>query len=167
MENMQYSIERMEIADWPEMVEIYRAGIATKIATFETDVPSWETWDKNHIKACRIVARSGGSVVGWAALSGFSKRYCYRGVAEVSIYIAPGQHGRGIGKALLLELIRQAEEAGLWTLEAKILRENTASLALHAKCGFRDVGYRERMGQMDDGKWHDVCVLEYRSKTVG
>jgi L-amino acid N-acyltransferase YncA len=162
---LDYSIEEMRAGDWPEVHAIYLEGIATGNATFETSAPSWEDWDGNHLSSCRLVAR-GSSVLGWAALSAVSRRRVYRGVAEVSVYVAQGARGRAIGRALLEALIQCSERHGIWTLQAGILVENIASIELHSRCGFRAVGRRERIGKLAD-KWRDVVLMERRSKTVG
>jgi L-amino acid N-acyltransferase YncA len=148
--------------DWPEVAAIYEAGIATRNATFEEAAPSWEEWDATHLAGHRLVAVEGGRVVGWAALSPVSDRCCYRGVAENSVYVAPGLQGRGVGRALLERLLAGADADGIWTVQTNIFPENLASLELHKRCGFRVVGIRERLGQLD-GEWRDVVLLERRS----
>ena len=158
-------IRDLRPGDWSEVAAIYRDGIATGDATFDTDVPSWEQWDAAHPQH-RVVAVDDGSVLGWAALSPASDRCCYAGVAEVSVYVASQARGGGVGRALLEALIERAEAAGVWTIQAGIFPENEASLALHERCGFRVVGVRERLGQMN-GVWRDVVFLERRSKEVG
>jgi L-amino acid N-acyltransferase YncA len=155
----------MAADDWPAVAAIYRHGIETGDATFETEVPSWEDWDMAHLPQ-RIVARLDGDVVGWAALPPMSDRSAYRGVAWDSVYVEPGAQGRGIGRLLLERLIRESEAAGIWTLQAGIFPENHASLALHGRCGFRVVGVRERLAQRE-GRWRDVVLLERRSRVVG
>jgi len=155
----------MNDADGPAVLEIYRQGIATGNATFESETPSWEKWTAAHLPHSRIIARNGASVLGWAALSPVSSRCVYAGVAEVSIYIAEEARGLGVGRALLEELIRQSENNGLWTLQAGIFPENEASIRLHKSCGFREVGRRERIGKLGD-RWRDTVLLERRSKTV-
>jgi len=160
------SIEPVQAEDWPVVQAIYREGIATGNATFETQVPSWEAWNKNHLDKCRLVARTNGQVVGWAAISPVSSRAVYRGVAEVSVYVAKATRGQGVGKALLNALIDESEQEGFWTLQAGIFPENFASISLHQACGFRRAGYCERLGQMN-GVWRDVVLLERRSKVVG
>ncbi|NLV57581.1 MAG: N-acetyltransferase [Clostridiales bacterium] len=164
---MEFIIEEMKPSDWEEVAKIYLEGIKTKIATFENEVPAWEKWDAGHCKTCRIIARSAGRVLGWAALSPTSDRCVYAGVAEISIYVGGQYKSSGVGTALMMELIRRSEEEGFWTLQSGIIKENESSRALHRKCGFREVGIRERLGQMDNGKWHDVVLMERRSKTVG
>jgi L-amino acid N-acyltransferase YncA len=162
---------RVDIRDlrpehWPEVAAIFEAGIRTGDATFETEAPSWEEWDRAHLEGQRLVAIADDRVVGWAALSGVSERCCYAGVAECSVYVAPDAHGLGVGRALLEALIVRAEDAGIWTIQAGIFPENTGSLALHERCGFRVVGVRERLGQLH-GVWRDVVLLERRSGRVG
>ncbi len=156
----------MHNEDWEAVRAIYREGIAGGNATFETNVPNWETWNKNHLRACRLVAKAGGQVVGWAALTPYSSRRAYAGVAGLSIYVGALARGQGIGKTLLGALIEESERAGLWTLQAGIFPENAASLALHRACGFREVGRRERIGRLN-GAWRDVVLMERRSKVVG
>ncbi len=148
--------------DWEACREIYRAGIATGDATFETDVPEWDAWDAAHVDTPRLVARESTQVIGWASLSRVSAREIYRGVAEVSLYVATDARGKGVGNLLLSRLIKAAENAGFWTLQAGIFPENRASILLHKKLGFREVGVRERIGQLK-GVWRDVVFLERRS----
>lgn len=155
----------MTAAHWPAVMAIFEQGIATGDATFETAAPSWDAWDAGHLTGHRLVAALGGQVVGWAALSPVSDRCAYAGVAEASVYVAAAATGRGIGRALLERLVGGAETAGIWTVQAGIFPENTASLALHRRCGFRTVGVRERLGKLD-GSWRDVVLLERRSPLV-
>jgi len=153
--------------DWPNVRAIYLEGIATGNATFETDAPSWETWDRAHVADPRLVARDAdGSVLGWAAVTPVSGRCVYAGVADLSVYVSAAARGRGVGRALLTALIQSSERAGIWTLQAGIFPENAPSLALHRACGFRDVGRRERIGKMH-GVWRDVLLLERRSVSAG
>lgn len=159
----------MKDEDWEAVRAIYLEGIATGDATFETDAPSWKTWDAAHLRECRLVARrssSSGDVIGWAALSRVSERCVYAGVAEVSVYVGEKGRGQGTGRALLEALVGASEERGIWTLQAGVFPENVASIRLHLKCGFREVGRRERLGRRD-GAWRDVMLLERRSRTVG
>jgi L-amino acid N-acyltransferase YncA len=156
------AIRRMGPGDWPHVAAIYAAGIATRNATFETEVPAWEEWDAAHLPEHRFVAVEDGRVVGWVALTGYSDRCCYAGVADLSVYVDPPAQGRGVGRALLEHLVADAEAAGIWTLQAGIFPENAASLALHRGCGFRVVGTRERIGELD-GVWRDVVLLERRA----
>jgi phosphinothricin acetyltransferase len=162
------SVTAMSADDWPAVSRIYRAGIATGNATFESDVPGWESWSAARLARPRLVASNEpGETIGWAALTATSARPVYAGVAEVSIYVAPALAGRGVGRALLLALIDASEQAGIWTLRAGIFPENVASIALHEHCGFRLIGTQERMGRMPDGRWRDVVLYERRSARVG
>jgi phosphinothricin acetyltransferase len=156
----------MTAADAAGVLAIYGDGIATGAATFETSVPEWTAWDAAHRAACRFVGDDAGRLTGWAALTSVSERCVYRGVAEVSVYVAAASRGQGIGRSLLEALIEASEAEGLWTLQAGIFATNVASLALHRACGFRDVGRRERLGALG-GVWHDVWLLERRSVVVG
>jgi phosphinothricin acetyltransferase len=156
----------MESDDWPAVRRISEEGIATKLATFETKCPEWDAWDSDHLDSCRLVTEVEGDVAGWAALSPVSDRCCYGGVAEVSVYVGNQFQGQGIGGALLKALIDASEESGIWTLQAGIFVQNEASIRLHERMGFRQVGRRERLGQLN-GVWHDVVLLERRSQRVG
>src|SRR5690349_10576898 len=138
----ELAIRTMHDGDWPAVRAIYEAGIATGNATFETEAPPWERWDTGHLPDQRVVAERAGAVVGWAAAGLVSDRRVYRGVAEHSVYVAPEARGTGVGRAVLGALIESAEAAGIWTIQTGIFPENTASLALHASCGFRVVGTR-------------------------
>ena len=149
----------MRPEDWPRVAEIYWEGMRDGLATFETEVPSWEDWEQAH--SLRLVAELDGEVVGWAALSPASARRCYSGVAENSVYVARDAQGRGIGRALLEALTKRARIAGVWTIQTSIFPENRASLALHERCGFRVVGRRERVAKRD-GLWRDTLLLEKR-----
>lgn len=159
----------MSTAHWPEIRAIYAEGIATGQATFATEPPSWAAWDAGHLPTCRLMAvadATPGTGLGWAALSPVSGRCVYAGVAEVSVYVAAAARGRGVGRALLLALVAASEQLGLWTLQASIFPENMASLRLHEAAGFRQVGRRERIGQLR-GVWRDTLLLERRSTVVG
>ena len=160
------AIAALTPADWDDVRRIYAEGIATGNATFETEPPAWEKWDRGHRGDARLVARESGRVVGWAALSRVSERCAYEGVAEVSVYVAADARGHGVGRRLLDELVRASEDAGVWTLQAGIFPENAASISLHERCGFRLVGTRERLGRLR-GHWRDVALLERRSRRVG
>ena len=159
-------IRALEEADWSAVRAIYLEGIATGHATFEMEAPAWEAWDATHFPAPRLVAVSDERVIGWAALGRISTRAVYAGEAEVSVYVANGKRGLGVGRALLQKLIADSEVNDIWTLQANIFPENTASLALHKSCGFREVGRRERIGRMK-GLWRDTILLERRSDKVG
>ena len=162
------TLETMTEADWEDVRAIYLEGMATGHATFETDAPGWEHWDRARLQVGRLVARSraAGLIRGWGALSPISARPAYAGVAEVSLYVAASARGQGIGTALLRALIEASEHAGFWTLQGAIFPENQASLALVARSGFREVGRRERIGQRD-GVWRDTILVERRSSVVG
>ena len=147
--------------DYPDVAAVFAEGIATGRATFETDVPSWEEWDAAHLPEHRFVAELDGEVAGWAAVVPYSRRSVYRGVGEESVYVAERARGRGVGRALLEAVIASAREGGLWTLQAGIFPDNVASLELHRRLGFREVGVRERIGQLE-GVWRDVVLLELR-----
>lgn len=163
---MEITVEKMTDSDWPTVAAIYKEGIATGHATFEETVPDWQEWHAKHLPACRFVAKVDGRVVGWVVLSPVSSRCVYKGVAEVSVYVKASIRGRGIGRVLLAAVVEASEQAGIWTLQSGIFPENTASMIVHQQCGFRLVGYRERLGQMN-GVWRDVVLMERRSKMVG
>lgn len=147
--------------DWPAVREIYAEGIATGDATFETAPPDWRGWNASHLAGHRFVARSAGRVVGWAALAPVSDRCAYSGVAEDSVYVSEAARGHGVGRRLLEAVISSADSAGIWTIQTGIFPENTGSVALHQRCGFRIVGTRERLGRLG-GRWRDVLFLERR-----
>jgi phosphinothricin acetyltransferase len=161
------NIRNMQAADWNAVASIYEQGIATGFATFETDVPDYETWDRAHLKTCRIVAIQGDKIVGWAALSPVSGRCVYGGVGEVSVYIAANARRLGVGKLLLERLILESEKEGLWTLQSGIFPENEASIQLHKKMGFRYIGKREKIGRTVEGIWRDNVLFERRSSVIG
>jgi len=177
---MNYPVVPMPPDLWPAVREIYREGIAAGNATFETQVPEWENWDSAHRSDCRLIALEprdeglsevlipldGSGVLGWAALSPVSTRRVYAGVAEVSVYVAAGARGKGVGKALLNALVCESERNGIWTLQAGIFPENQPSLSLHKSCGFREVGVRRRIGKLGS-TWRDVILLERRSSNAG
>jgi len=162
----QVAIAALGPGDWDDVARIYAEGIATRLATFETEVPSWQAWDGAHLAEHRLMAREDGRAAGWAALAPVSSRCVYAGVAEVSVYVAAAARGHGVGTALLSALVASSEVGGVWTLEAGILPENEASVRMHERCGFRVVGRRERLGRMD-GEWRDVLLLERRSRVAG
>jgi len=156
----------MQAEDWPDVQRIYREGIETGNATFETQVPEWEAWDGKTRPQPRLVARLDDQVVGWAALSSVSARAVYAGVCEVSVYVAAAARGQGVGKKLLQALVHASEELGIWTLQASIFPENQASIAIHEQCGFRILGRREKIAQ-HRGRWRDTVLMERRSQIVG
>jgi L-amino acid N-acyltransferase YncA len=151
--------------DWAAVADIYWDGMRDGLATFETEVPSWEAWDAAHLPEYRLVAELLDEIVGWAALSPASSRRCYAGVVENSVYVARPARGRGVGRALLQRLVGDADAAGIWTIQTSIFPENRASLALHERCGFRVVGTRERIARRD-GVWRDTVLLERRSEVL-
>jgi phosphinothricin acetyltransferase len=168
---MDITIRPMTETDWPAVARVFREGIDTGHATFETEVPPWEDWDGSHMKSCRLVAEVDGQVVAWAALTAVSDRCVYGGVAETSVYVGSAGRGLGVGTRLLQAAVVESEQAGLWSLEAQTFPENAASIALHEGVGFRQVGTRSRVGKMSygpmKGAWRDVVLLQRRSETVG
>ena len=169
---MAVRIDPMSPGDWPAVHRIYAEGIATGDATLEREAPDWDHFDRSHQVACRLVARDAadgpdGPIVGWVALTAYSGRRVYAGVAWESVYVAAAARGRGVGRALLEALIPASEVAGFWTLLAGVLAENAASLALHERVGFRRIGLNERIGQDVTGRWRDVVQLERRSPRIG
>ncbi len=164
---MNIEIKIMCSEDWKSVAGIYQLGITTGNATFETEIPSWSIWNDTHLQSCRFVARLENEVVGWAALSPVSSRCVYGGVAEVSVYVDTEYSGKGIGTNLLQQLIDQSEKEGFWTLQSGIFSENIASIKIHKKLGFREIGYREKIGKMKNGVWRDNIILERRSITIG
>jgi phosphinothricin acetyltransferase len=159
-------VEAITPADWEQVRAIYVEGIASGQATFEVDPPTWEEWDAAHHPFARLVLRRDGRIAGWGALSPVSRRRCYAGVAEVSVYVAATDRGRGIGQKLLLALIAESERHGIWTLQGATFPENEASLRLQRACGFREIGRRERIAQLH-GVWRDTVLTERRSQMVG
>jgi len=159
-------IAEMTPAYWDEVLQIYQEGIETGLATFETLAPSVEKWDQGHLPFARLVALSDDAVRGWAALAAVSARRAYAGVAEVSVYVGDGWRGQGIGRLLLERLIAESEKNAIWTLQAGIFPENESSITLHQRCGFRAVGVRRRIAQLN-GVWRDTILLERRSDMVG
>ncbi len=158
-------VRALQKEDWPAVRDIYQAGIDTGIATFETQVPDWESWNNKFLTECRLVATEKGVVKGWAVLSSVSKRKVYRGVAEVSVYIDLKCTQQGIGSVLMEELIKASEKEKFWTLQSTIFPENKASIRVHEKFGFRIVGRRERIAKRD-GRWKDTILLERRSSLI-
>ncbi|WP_299124406.1 GNAT family N-acetyltransferase [uncultured Winogradskyella sp.] len=157
---------KLKETDWESVSKIYQEGLDTGNATFETNIPDWQEWNSAHIKECRIIAEINNTIIGWAALSPVSSRCVYGGVAEVSVYVSSKFSGQKIGTQLLKRLISKSEENGIWTLQAGIFPENKGSIIIHEKLGFRKVGYREKIGQMN-GIWRNTILLEKRSESVG
>lgn len=156
------SIRPLQAADWDAATEIYRQGMRSGLATFETVVPPWDQWVASHVLDLSFVATADDVVVGWISVGKISGRAVFHGVVEVSVYVAESAQGSGVGSALLRHLIEASEAAGVWTLEAWIFPDNPASLALHERNGFRVVGTREALGH-DGQRWRDVVILERRS----
>lgn len=166
---MPIRIDSMTADDWAEVKRIYAEGIATGDATLERDAPDFSHFDRSHRRDCRLVARHApsASILGWTALTAYSSRRVYAGVAWESVYVASAARGQGVGRALLEALIPASEAAGLWTLLAGVLIDNEASLALHQAVGFRQVGVQRRIGRDASGRWRDVVLLERRSTVTG
>ncbi|MAW96199.1 MULTISPECIES: GNAT family N-acetyltransferase [unclassified Leeuwenhoekiella] len=162
---MNINIRPFKESDYPEVAVIYQQGIDTGIATFEVKAPDYGDWDLRFHKSCRLVAALNDQVIGWAALSPFSKRHVYRGVAEVTLYVSPLHQGKQVGFRLLSALIEASEDAGFWTLTAHIFPQNKVSLALHQKLGFRILGVHEKIAKRD-GNWQDNTFLERRSSKI-
>lgn len=151
---------------YPDIAEIYRQGINTGMATFETSVPSWESWNENKLQHSRLIAFENKEALGWVALSKVSSRCVYEGVAEVSIYVSENHRGKGVGKILMQYLIKESEANGIWTLQSGMFPENEATIALHKLFGFRIIGHREKIGKLG-GIWKDSVLMERRSKIAG
>lgn len=152
--------------DWPLVKAIYQQGLDLNIATFQTECPTFEAWDRGHLDDCRFVAVHKGTVVAFAVLSPTSTREVYRGVVEVSIYLDPQYSRMGIGTKLLTHLVEQAQRQGYWSFYSSIIEENSASLSLHRKCGFREIGYRENIARDRFGTWHNTVLFELRSSSI-
>ncbi|WP_313502863.1 GNAT family N-acetyltransferase [Kaistella carnis] len=164
---MNYEIRPMQTEDADKVLEIFQQGINGGNATFDKVAPTWEAWDTKHFNLCRFVLEDeNDQVVGWCALQPVSNRDCFKGVAEVSIYLDGSVQGKGLGTILLKKLILDSQEHDFWTLQAGIFPENKVSIAIHQKQGFRTVGTREKIGEMN-GQWRDIVLLERRSKSVG
>ena len=168
---MEYLIDKMKPEDWEQVRSIYLEGIRTGNSTFESDAPDWEKWNAAHMPEPRLVTRAGNTILAWGALSPISSRCVYAGVAEFSLYVAAKSRGQGVGTTLLASLIEASENVGIWTLRGGIFPENTASLSLVKKHGFREIGRTEKVGKMTYGKfagtWRDVVLVERRSRVVG
>ncbi len=169
---MEINIRPLIAADYPAVAKIYEEGIATGNATFQTAAPTWESWDKDHLSFGRLIVEEETdaetkNILAWAALVPVSGRCVYAGVAELSVYVGENARGLGLGRLLLEQLIVLSEINGIWTLQAGIFPENIGSVVLHEKLGFRRIGFRERVGQMSDGRWRDTLLFEKRSGVVG
>lgn len=165
---MSIVINEIKKEDFDEIMEIYNQGIKTGVSTFQTEVPTYAEWDDGHIKECRLLARNENKILGWVALAKIFQREVYNGLLELSIYISEDARGKGIGEKLLNEIIRKSEEKEIWSLQSLIIKENKASIALHKKCGFREVGCWKKAGKMQwNKKWYDVVIMERRSTIVG
>jgi len=163
---MNIVIRSMQPTDWVKVAEIYKQGIETGNATFQQTIPSWDEWNSVHISSCRIIAEVDKELAGWAALSAVSSRPVYAGVAEVSVYVNSNYRGQQIGTELLQAIISESESMGFWTLQSGILIENSASIAIHKKSGFREIGYRENVAKMND-VWRNTVLFERRSNVAG
>lgn len=167
---MSIAIGRLEVYHWEQVSQIYLEGILTRMATFQTAVPSWEAFDASHVQSCRLIAYdtlNPENVLGFAVLTPVSSRCVYCGVAEVSVYVAENARGKGIGKKLLSALVKDSEKQGFWTLQSSIISKNIPSIEMHSGCGFRIVGYRDRIAKMEGGTYMDTVLMEKRSTTIG
>jgi L-amino acid N-acyltransferase YncA len=166
--NMEFKLRAMKEEDWNSVVDIYMQGIHTKKATFQTEAPEYEEWDKGHLKTGRFVAvDKQNRIIGWIALSPTSSRCVYKGVVEVSVYISANFRRNNVGYELMNRVIEETEKESIWTLQSGIFAINEASIVLHKKCGFRIVGIREKIGCDSDGIWQDTVLMERRSKIAG
>ncbi len=159
-------IREMNYTDGPRILEIYKMGLESGNATFETEVPSWKEWDSKYLQHSRFVFTENEEILGWIAITPVSARKVYAGVAELSVYIDNSFHGKGIGSELMEKMIVSSEAHGIWTLFSSVFPENKATLRLHEKFGFRIIGSREKIAKLDD-KWRDTIILERRSKVAG
>lgn len=157
------TVRSMQKEDWESVAGIYQQGLDSNMASFQTDCPSYEEFDASHLHFCRLVLLENDEILGWVALTPYSKRPVYQGVAELSIYLAQKARGKGFGMQLLCALIEESEKQGIWTLQAGILSDNYVSVRLHEKAGFRLVGRREKIAQDRTGTWRDVFLYERRS----
>ncbi len=164
---MEFIIREMRSDDWDAVAEIYKEGMDTKIATFQNEVPTYEEWDKAHIKSCRLVAEVDNKVIGWTSLSPYSKRCVYAGVAEISIYIKSEYRGMQVGEKLMRATIEESEKEGFWSIISLIIELNVKSIALHTRTGFRMIGYREKVAKDNNGVWQNIVEMERRSKVIG
>ncbi|MBA3925315.1 GNAT family N-acetyltransferase [Listeria rustica] len=161
-----WEIRNFKKENYSDVARIYQMGIEGRNATFQKEVPTLEAWEQKYLDVCRFVVMEDGVAIGWAALLPFSGMPSYRGVAELSIYIDPAAAGKGIGTALMAHIVSESEKAGFWTLQSLVFPENTASIALHKKFGFKTLCVHEKLGEMD-GVFRDVALLERRSEITG
>ena len=159
-------IRNLKESDANAVLEIYRQGLDNGEASFETEPPDWTIWKQKYLPFCRLAWDDDGQLQGWATLAPVSARDCYRGVAEVSIYVSGEHLGKGIGSRLMAALVETSESEGIWSLYSSIFAENRATLRLHLRQGFREVGFRERIAR-HNGRWRNTLILERRSTTVG
>lgn len=155
-------IREMRKSDWERVSEIYRQGVEAGTATFNTECPAYDEWDGSHAKQCRLVYEENGKVMGWTALTPSSSVCAYRGCAEMSVYLDSDSRGKGVGPQLVNRLLKEAGKAGYWTVYSSIISINKSSLALHKKCGFREIGYMERIAKDRFGVWQNVTLMELR-----
>jgi len=159
-------IRTLKQSDAAVVIDIYQQGLDGGEASFETTAPQWQVWDRKYHPFGRLIREQDGQVQGWAALAPVSARECYRGVAEVSVYVASNHLGKRVGQDLMTALVEISEDNGIWSLYSSIFAENKATLRLHLRHGFREVGFRERIAQQD-GRWRNTVILERRSTRVG
>ena len=161
-----YIIREMKKEDWESIKEIYNQALLEGKSTFNKDLPTYQEWDKNHLQDCRYVVERNESIIAWCSLAATSSREVYRGVVEVSIYVNQQYRGKGVGKKLLTHLCIESEKKGYWTLYSGILANNIESRKLHLNCGFREIGYREKIAKDIFGEWQDTVIYEKRSKII-
>lgn len=161
-----YIIREMKKEDWESIKEIYNQALLEGKSTFNKDLPTYQEWNKNHLQDCRYVVERNESIIAWCSLAATSSREVYRGVVEVSIYVHQQYRGKGVGKKLLTHLCIESEKKGYWTLYSGILANNIESRKLHLNCGFREIGYREKIAKDIFGEWQDTVIYEKRSKII-
>lgn len=161
-----YIIREMKKEDWESVKEIYNQALLEGKSTFNKDLPTYQEWNKNHLEDCRYVVEVNGSIIAWCSLAATSSREVYKGVVEVSIYVHHQYRGKGFGKKLLTHLCIESEKKGYWTLYSGIFANNIESRRLHLSCGFREIGYREKIAKDIFGEWQDTFIYEKRSKTL-
>lgn len=159
-------IREMREDDWNRVAEIYTQSLEKGMSTFNTECPTYEEWDNGHVKEHRYVYVLNENIVGWIAISPLSSRCAYRGCVELSVYIDEAYHGKGIGTALMQKVCSETEKSGYWSIYSAIFSINKASIALHKKCGFREIGYRERIAKDRFGVWQNTTLMERRSASI-